>query len=238
MRNQRVNLASSPSSKDLGRGWESSETGATPSFVRRVRELAFFRRPPADFAAALVGCELRGEGVRVRITEVEAYGDASDGASHARFGPSPRSAVMFGPPGRLYVYLCYGIHRMVNIVSGDAGSAAATLIRSVELIGDPALALARRGQHTRRLRPSLGAGPGKVGQILDAQLDWTGAILVRGAPLSLWAPQDPPRLRRGPRVGIDFAPAADRRRAWRFADADSAAVTQPKSLGAVPTRRS
>ncbi|HLA16464.1 MAG TPA: DNA-3-methyladenine glycosylase, partial [Candidatus Limnocylindrales bacterium] len=96
-------------------------------------------RPTLEAAARLLGARLVGEGragdVRIgRIVEVEAYIGESDRASHARFGRTERNAVMYGPPGIAYVYLVYGMHDCLNVVTEPAGRPAAVLIRSVEPI--------------------------------------------------------------------------------------------------------
>src|SRR5918999_6192749 len=92
---------------------------------------AFFDRSVHEVAPALVGCELRvGEAAGV-IVETEAY-DAGDPACHAFVGRTTRNEVLFGPPGRAYVYLSYGIHRLLNAVAEPDGQAAAVLIRALE----------------------------------------------------------------------------------------------------------
>src|SRR6476661_5279098 len=92
---------------------------------------SFFARDAKSVARALVGCALvhgRRAGI---IVETEAYVGEHDLACHARFGPTARTSVMFGPGGVSYVYLCYGIHQMFNIVTGGAGSGQAVLVRAI-----------------------------------------------------------------------------------------------------------
>lgn len=188
---------------------------------------SFCSRPVDEVARDLVGKLLRHEAVLVRITEVEAYAGPEDSASHARFGPTARNLVMFGPPGRAYVYLCYGLHQMLNVVAEPEGRGAAVLVRSVEVVEGLGLVLARRRQPAG---PGLLAGPGKVGQGLGLSRVHNGVVLAEGGPLVLLDDGTQPSLLAGPRVGIDFARARDRARRWRFAAAGSGAVTLPKSL--------
>ncbi len=97
----------------------------------------FFERPPDVVAKDLLGTIMTVRGSRVlraRILETEAYGGLKDPASHAFRGPSPRAAIMFGPAGFLYVYLSYGVHWCMNIVTGQEGSGSAVLFRSAEMI--------------------------------------------------------------------------------------------------------
>ncbi len=148
------------------------------------------------------------DGVRTsgRIVETEAY-TQDDPASHSFRGRTPRNAVMFGPPGHLYVYLSYGIHRCANVVTGLDGDGQAVLVRALDPIDGIEVMLQRRGR-----RP-LADGPGKLCQAMGIELrddgaDLTGsaiAILDDGTP-------PPPRAVTGPRVGI--TKAIDR--PWRF----------------------
>src|SRR6266576_6176060 len=99
---------------------------------------AWFQRDAARVARDLVGCALVHRRRAGMIVETEAYLGPDDLASHARFGPTARTSVMFGPGGISYVYLCYGIHQMFNIVTGPAGQGQAVLIRAVApLVGLP-----------------------------------------------------------------------------------------------------
>jgi DNA-3-methyladenine glycosylase len=164
------------------------------------------------------------------ITEVEAYAGPEDTASHARFGKTDRNAAMWGPAGHAYVYLCYGIHNMLNVSADVPGRASAVLIRACEPVaGLDAIRRARR-MTQEKSNPALLAGPGKVGAALSLDTSWSGNALYRAGELHLVAGDPPPGVLVGPRVGIDFAEAADRARPWRFAVAGNACVTRPSEL--------
>lgn len=190
---------------------------------------ALLAGPVEEAARGLLGCELVHGEVVLRITEVEAYGGPEDSASHARHGRTPRNEPMWGPPGRAYLYFCYGMHWMLNVVTGPEGAARAVLIRGAEVRAGAELVLARRG--ATRSGPDLCAGPGKVAQALglDRSQDREPLLLRRGLWLRAGAP--PAEILAGPRVGIAFASPADRRRPWRFAEAGGAGVSRPRLGG-------
>lgn len=188
---------------------------------------SFFERPVPELARALLGCRVvRGE-VVLAITEVEAYAGPEDTASHARAGQTDRNAAMWGPAGRAYVYLCYGIHNMLNISADVDGRASAVLIRGCEPVAGLELIKQRRGGKSG---PVLLAGPGKVGAALELDTSWSGHELYRAGGLSVHAGDPPSAVLVGPRVGIDFAEEPDRVRPWRFAAADNRWVTRRSSL--------
>ena len=115
-----------------------------------------------DAAPGLIGWTLLLDGVGGRIVEVEAYA-ADDPASHSYRGRTPRTEVMFGPPGRLYVYRSYGLHWCANVVCEEDGRGAAVLLRALEPTHGIDLIRARRGLDDPRL---LCAGPGRLTQAL------------------------------------------------------------------------
>jgi DNA-3-methyladenine glycosylase len=158
----------------------------------------FFARDAKTVARALVGCALVHRRRAGMIVETEAYVGPHDLACHARFGPTARTSVMFGPGGVSYVYLCYGIHQMFNIVTGPAGSGEAVLVRAIApLVGLPD-------------DPAIGRGPGKVTQALRLDRRHDRRDLARGQ-LFIAEHARPPRLARGPRIGVAYAGAwADR----------------------------
>jgi DNA-3-methyladenine glycosylase len=184
---------------------------------------------PVDLAArALLGQHLVCGDVTLRITEVEAYGGPEDSASHARHGRTARNAPMWGPPGRAYLYFCYGMHWMLNVVTGPEGEASAVLIRGAEVVAGLDQVLSRR----KSVKGSslLCAGPGKVAQALGLDRTFDGHDLLAPGGLELRDGPPPQRILAGPRLGIGFATAEDQARPWRFADGDSHAVLQRKAL--------
>ena len=173
---------------------------------------------PVSAARDLIGWTLLVDGVGGPIVETEAY-RSDDPASHSFPGPTPRNAVMFGPPGRFYVYLSYGIHWCANIVCGPEGTGAAVLVRALEPVHGIELMRSRRGREPLR---ELASGPGRVGQALAAGPQLTGRL----------ADLRPPAAARTvvatTRIGI--SKAADR--PWRFLDPDSPYVSRPPARAA------
>jgi DNA-3-methyladenine glycosylase len=178
----------------------------------------FFARPAAEVAPDLVGCLLMHGGVGGVIVEVERY-QHDDPASHSFRGPTPRNAVMFGPPAHAYVYRSYGMHWCVNVVCDREGEASAVLIRALEPSQGVKAMEARRGDVGMR---RLCAGPGCVTQALGIDLSHNGSSFVDG-PLSLHARAATPDVVTGPRIGI--AKAIDK--PWRYGIADSPYLSRP-----------
>jgi DNA-3-methyladenine glycosylase len=181
---------------------------------------AFFARSVHDVARDLVGCRLFSDGVGGTIVETESY-ERDDPACHAYAGLTDRTEVLFGPPGRAYVYLSYGIHSLLNAVAEPEGEAAAVLIRALEPSAGLEAMRARRGDRPDR---ELCSGPGKLTEALGIGLELNGAELVRD-PFLLLAPEGPaPAVVTGPRIGITKATE----RPWRFCAADSRFVSSPR----------
>jgi DNA-3-methyladenine glycosylase len=186
---------------------------------RRERGALERARLPAEFFAAastvvarkLIGCALVHAGRAGIIVETEAYLGPEDLASHARFGSTRRNSVMFGPGGVSYVYLCYGIHYLFNIVTGREGSPQAVLIRAIA----PYLGLPDD--------PAVGRGPGKVTRALGLDARHDRRDLAVG-DLFVAAAVAPPRIARGPRIGVEYA-GAWAERPLRFWWRDHAAVS-------------
>lgn len=185
---------------------------------------SFFIRDALEVAEELIGAEIEAPGVRVAITEVEAYRAGGDTANHARMGRTARNAPMWGPPGHAYVYLCYGLHRMLNVVTDPDGVAAAVLIRGVRCLDGHEAFRARRPD-------GRADGPGRVGTALAVELAHSGTGLFGGGPLVLFPRSTVPNLLAGPRVGIDYAQPEHRDAPWRLADAAHPPRTARSRLG-------
>jgi DNA-3-methyladenine glycosylase len=165
-------------------------------------------------AKRLLGCRLSrtfaDQRVVCTIVETEAY-DESDPASHSYRGMTPRNCVMFGEAGHLYVYLSYGIHCCMNIVTGAEGHASAALIRAVE--PESGLELIKANRPNVRKEKMLTNGPGKLCEALAIGMEFNGHNLTRKPiTLSLERPLASSEIVAGRRIGITRA--MDRR--WRF----------------------
>jgi len=179
----------------------------------------FFARSVHEVAPALIGCELRVGATGGVIVETEAY-DAGDPACHAYIGPTTRNEVLFGPPGRAYVYLSYGIHSLLNAVAEPEGSAAAVLIRALEPTEGIELMRRRRG---RDRDEELCSGPGKLTEALGVGLELNGTALTE-APFELraraWSGIE---VVCGERIGITKAVEQP----WRHCAAGNRFVSRP-----------
>ncbi len=183
---------------------------------------------PEDVAPLLLGATLRHGPVAVRLTEVEAYGGTDDPGSHAARGPTPRSAVMFGPAGHLYCYLSYGMHVCANVVIGEDGEAGGVLLRAGVVVDGLEVARERRpGVRDTH----LARGPALLARALDISLALKGTDLAAG-PVRLELPGAPAGpIAAGPRVGLRLAA----HRPWRFWMRDDPSVSayrrHPKAAG-------
>lgn len=172
---------------------------------RRKLSAGFLRAPTVKVARALIGTLLvhdSPEGRTAgRIVETEAYLSEGDPACHAARGETKRNRSMFGPPGTAYVYLIYGIHHCLNVVTAPKGVGEAVLIRALEPLEGLELMAARRGTDAPR---NLCSGPGKLVQAMGITLAHDGVDLRRSR-LTLWTPEEEPRAESidvGPRIGI------------------------------------
>ncbi|XP_065856433.1 DNA-3-methyladenine glycosylase [Euphorbia lathyris] len=186
----------------------------------------FFQIDALDLAPRLLGKFLKRNDVVLQITEVEAY-RPNDSACHGRFGITQRTAPVFGAGGHAYVYLCYGLHTMLNVVADKEGVGAAVLIRSCAPITGLSTIQQRRGQKTEK--PLLLAGPGKVGQALGISKEWSNHPLYSPGGLEILDGPNPENIIVGPRVGIEYALPEDVNALWRFAIAGTPWISAPKN---------
>ena len=174
---------------------------------------SFYARDAHEVAPDLLGQVLvrtfpDGSRASVRIVEVEAYGP-DDPASHAFRGETPRNAVMFGPPGHLYVYFTYGMHHCMNVVTGAAGEGSAVLLRAAEPLEGGDEMVVRRG---REGPFDLCSGPGRLAQALAVDRRDDGVDLVAGGwPLARERAREPEPIAAGNRVGVH-----ETSRHWRY----------------------
>ena len=187
-------------------------------------------------APSLLGCWVvtdRLEGrVALRLTEVEAYsGEGLDPASHAHRGPTPRAEIMFGPPGRLYVYFSYGVHWCANVVVGPAGRGSAVLLRAGEVVVGEELARTRRP--AARVARDLARGPARLTQALGIGPDDKAAnLLDPDGSVRLHRGPPPTAIAAGPRVGISLATDLP----WRFWATDAPSVSVFRAGGKLRPR--
>ena len=188
--------------------------------AKKVKLADVLEHSAPDAAKQLLGCflesEIDGERVRVKIVETEAY-DQTDAASHSFNGRTPRTDVMFGPAGHLYVYFTYGMHYCCNVVVGEVGTGSAVLIRAVEPVeGEVVLEMRRKG----RIGVELTNGPAKLCQALAIDRTMNGHDLEK-APLRLVLAEGPKEIITTKRVGI----SKEKDKPWRFYLADNAFVS-------------
>jgi DNA-3-methyladenine glycosylase len=196
-------------------------TGPVSGASSRRLERSELAAASLDLAPALLGAVLVHDGiggrVAVRLTEVEAYAGPVDPGSHAFRGRTPRTEVMFGPPGHLYVYFTYGMHWCANVVCGPDGQASAVLLRAGEVVAG--LGAARLRRSSARTDTDLARGPARLAAALAIGKAENGADLC--APSGrLWlepgAAVPSASVRHGPRVGISGPGGDGTSFPWRF----------------------
>jgi DNA-3-methyladenine glycosylase len=162
---------------------------------------SFYVRPAIEVARGLLGKVLVHGNTTARIVETEAYLGTEDRAAHSWRGITPRTKVIFGPPGHAYVYLIYGMYECLNIVAEPEGSAGCVLIRAVEPL--TGLTVMRKRRPTARRDQDLGNGPGKLTLALGITRKHNGVDMT-GGPLTLREPAEVLRFETGvsPRIGI------------------------------------
>jgi DNA-3-methyladenine glycosylase len=179
---------------------------------------SFFRRSVHEVAPDLIGATLLVDGVGGRLVEVEAY-HHTDPAAHSFRGPTERNAVMFGPPGYVYVYRSYGIHWCINFVCEPAGSASAVLIRAIEPTEGLSTMRRRRGTSDERL---LCSGPGRLCEALRITHKQNG-LALDAPPFELYARTGKVEIVTGPRIGLTKAVE----RPWRYGEKGSRFLSKP-----------
>jgi DNA-3-methyladenine glycosylase len=178
-----------------------------------------------EVAPDLIGALLLVDGVGGHVVEVEAY-HQTDPAAHSFRGPTERNAVMFGPPGYVYVYRSYGLHWCMNFVCEPKGSASAVLIRALEPTAGLTTMRRRRGMTDERL---LCAGPGRLCEALGVTFAFNGQALD-APPFALFAATGKPDVVAGPRIGL--TKAVDK--PWRYGLKGSRFLSKPFALAAKP----
>ncbi len=175
-----------------------------PRFTRAtILPREFYARPAAEVARDLVGKILVYGGVAGRIVETEAYLGAEDRAAHAWRGPTPRTRVLFGPPGHVYVFFAYGMYECLNLVAERDGVAGCVLVRAAEPVGG--LKLIRLRRPRARSDADLASGPGKLTLAFGIDRRLNGSDATRG-PLTVHRPEGdaPFEIDVTPRIGIRY----------------------------------
>ncbi len=163
--------------------------------------LSFFERPTVELARDLIGCVVVHNGAAGMIVETEAYLGAGDLAAHSARGETERTRVIFGPPGRAYVYFIYGMHECLNVVAERDGVPGCVLIRALEPLCGLAQMYQRRGWHGAAV--GLANGPGKLTQALAITREHYGRRLDRGElTIRRWRAKPPFEIGVTPRIGI------------------------------------
>jgi DNA-3-methyladenine glycosylase len=181
--------------------------------MKRKLNREFYNRPTLKVARELLGKFLvvkkGGRLLSGKIVETEAYDGFKDPASHAYRGMTPRNQVMFGPPGYAYVYLTYGMHHCLNLVTQKKGYPAAVLIRALEPVDGISVMKRRRGR--QRLK-DLTSGPAKLCQALGVDRRLNGADLLSDTIFVEDRGEVPGRIARSSRIGVNEG----KKKKWRF----------------------
>jgi DNA-3-methyladenine glycosylase len=171
--------------------------------IMKIPDKDFFHRDVLDVAPDLVGKIIARRVdhdmiIRLRITETEAYRGEEDTACHAHGGMTSRNKMLYGEAGILYVYLCYGVHWLMNVVTGEPDFPQAVLFRACEEFG----------------------GPGKLTKRLAVDKSFNGEPLYGNS--RIWIEDDGfrPEIGKKPRIGIHYAEPEDRDALWRFVSAN------------------
>jgi DNA-3-methyladenine glycosylase len=161
----------------------------------------FFERPTIELARDLLSCVLVHGSTAGMIVETEAYLGEGDLAAHSSRGLTERTKVIFGPPGRAYIYFIYGMHECLNVVAEPEGKAGCVLIRAIEPLSG--LDLMRERRHWNGPPVGLGNGPGKLTQALAITRKQYGARLDAGElTIRRWREKPEFTIAATPRIGI------------------------------------
>lgn len=183
-----------------------------------VLNASFYIQPTLTVARQLLGKklvrQLNGQILSGIVVETEAYIGEKDSACHASKGKTPRTEVMFGPPGRAYVYLVYGLHSMLNVVTEVDGFPGAVLIRAIE----PLEGLESMQVQRQKTGLHLTNGPAKLCQAfaIDRKLNRHDLTLGNTTWIEDHRPIEDELISTGPRIGITYAAIEDQRAPWRF----------------------
>jgi DNA-3-methyladenine glycosylase len=194
---------------------------------------SFFRRPAETVARELIGRylirRLDGERLVLRLVETEAYLGAPDRASHAWDGRrTQRNASLYLPGGHAYVYLIYGLHHCLNVVTGNRETGSAVLLRAGASVTGESRMQANRGLDRPLKAGDLAGGPGKLCHALAVDRRQDGVSLLQGElTVARGEPVDGARIVAGPRIGIDYAGEAA---GWplRYAELGNPEVSRPR----------
>ena len=160
----------------------------------------FFDRDCLDAASDLVGKlivrKINDDIIKVRITETEAYRGEEDKGCHASRGRTPRTELLYGKSGIIYVYLCYGMHWLMNVITGEKDMPQGVLFRAGEKFN----------------------GPAKLTKCLSINGEFNGKSITENE--EIWIEDDGyiPEIITAPRVGIDYAGEEWKNKLWRFID--------------------
>jgi DNA-3-methyladenine glycosylase len=193
--------------------------------VRSLEKLTryFYARPTLEVCPDLLGRHLVYESpegqLSARIVEVEAYIGTGDPACHAAAGRTNRTEIMFGAPGHAYIYFVYGMYHCLNFVTEPEGTAAAVLLRAAEPLGGASIMRSHSPRITKDSQ--LLSGPGRLCRAFGLTRDQNGLDLTASELYIVQGDRPVKDARRSPRVGVNRGA----RRAWRFFDAESEAVS-------------
>ena len=162
---------------------------------------SFYLKPAAQVARALLGKILALDDASGRIVETEAYLGEDDGAAHSARGVTPRTRIIFGPPGHAYVYFIYGMYDCLNIVCEPEGVAGCVLIRALEPVAG--LDRMRTRRPAAKKDEDLANGPGKLTRAMGIKIGHNGADVTKG-PITIHAPERAEKfeIATSPRIGI------------------------------------